>query len=188
MRCYISIVTDLTIRDICVSAGVTPRTVHFYIQQGLLAPPDGAGRGARYSEAHLARLQLIRRLQKEHLPLNEIRRQLDTLSDDLVRQALTKGSPLAPKSRPSAIEYIQSVKSSAFARRLPKSSRPTLDALASVTPEGSVQSPARHSQWDRIVLNDDLELHIRRPLSRERNRYVDKLLAFAKQLTKEDRS
>jgi hypothetical protein len=46
----------------------------------------------------------------------------------------------------------------------------------------------RHSQWERIVLNDDLELHIRRPLSRERNRFVDRLLAFAKQMTLEEQS
>ncbi len=179
---------DLGIKDICTRAGVTPRTVHFYIQQGLLPPPDGAGRGARYTEAHLARLLLIRRLQKEHLPLNEIRRQLASLTDDQVGQALATGAPSSARTSNSALEYIESLKSRAGQkRRAPHASRPTMDAVASMTAE-PVQSIARHSQWERIVLNDDLELHIRRPLSRERNRFVDKLLGFAKQMTEEEQS
>ena len=181
---------ELNIKDICVRTGVTPRTVHFYVQQGLLPPPDGAGRGARYTEAHLARLQLIKRLQKEHLPLNEIRRQLAALSEHQVAQALGGGRPSSPMlARESAVDYIQSVKSSAAGRdRRPHASRPTLDAVASLTPDSLKPSPVHHSQWERIVLNEDLEVHIRRPLSRERNRFVDKLLAFAKQMSKEEQS
>jgi DNA-binding transcriptional MerR regulator len=182
-------VIELTLKDICARTGVTPRTVHFYIQQALLPPPDGAGRGARYSDDHLARLRLIKRLQKEHLPLNEIRRQLASLSDDQVVQALAGRPPSSAGVKESALDYIQSVKSSGGYRgRIHRASRPTMDAVASLTPEWSKDPPVRHSQWERIVLNDDLELHIRRPLSRERNRFVDKLLAFAKQTTKEEQS
>jgi DNA-binding transcriptional MerR regulator len=181
-------VNDLSIREIGTRAGVTPRTVHFYIQQGLLPPPDGAGRGARYTEAHLARLRLIRRLQREHLPLNEIRRQLAALTDEQIGQALATGTPSSARTSNSALDYIESVKSGAGRkRRAAPASRPMLDAVASVTTE-SIHSPVRHSQWERIFLNDDMELHIRRPLSRERNRFVDKLLAFAKQLTQEEHS
>jgi DNA-binding transcriptional MerR regulator len=182
-------VIEFSIKEICSQAAVTPRTVHFYIQQGLLAPPDGAGRGARYTDAHLARLRLIRRLQKEHLPLNEIRRQLAALSDDQVVQALASGTPSSARAKSSALAYIQSVKSIAgHTRRMAQTSRPMTDALASLAPELSIHLPTHHSQWDRIVLNEDMELHIRRPLSRERNRFVDKLLAFAKQMTKEEQS
>ena len=180
--------TEFGIKDIGTRGGVTPRTVHFYIQQGLLPPPDGAGRGARYTEAHLARLLLIRRLQKEHLPLNEIRRQLASLTDDQVGQALATGTPSSARTTNSALDYIESLKSRAgLKRRAPHASRPTMDAVASLTAE-PVHSLVRHSQWERIVLNDDLELHIRRPLSRERNRFVEKLLAFVKQMTQEEQS
>lgn len=130
---------------------------------------------------------MIRRLQKEHLPLNEIRRQLNALSDDQVLRALLGGSP-SPKTKSSALDYIQSVKVSAGVPSFARTPRPMLDAVTSVTPDAAASSPARHSQWERIALNEDLELHIRRPLSRERNRFVDRLLAFAKQMTKEDQS
>jgi DNA-binding transcriptional MerR regulator len=180
-------VDDLSIKDIGARAGVTPRTVHFYIQQGLLPPPEGAGRGARYTDAHLARLRLIRRLQREHLPLNEIRRQLAALTDEQIGQALATGTPSSVRTSNSALDYIESVKSRAGRQRRAPLSRPMVDAVASLT-AGSGHSPVRHSQWERIVLNDDLELHIRRPLSRERNRFVDKLLAFAKQITEEEQT
>jgi DNA-binding transcriptional MerR regulator len=181
-------VSGLSIKEVGTRAGVTRRTVHFYIQQGLLPPPEGAGRGARYTEAHLARLRLIRRLQREHLPLNEIRRQLADLNDEQIRQALATGSTAAARTSNSALDYIASVKAGgAHRRRAPQASRPVFEAVASYANE-PIPSPMRHSQWERIVLNDDLELHIRRPLSRERNRFVDKLLAFAKQMTQEEQS
>ena len=175
---------DLNIKEISLRASVTPRTVHFYVQQGLLPPPEGGGRGARYSEAHVARLRLIKRLQAEHLPLNEIRRQLASMSEQQVEKALIN---IKPRERDSALDYIRSVTArSAHASRPP--GRPTLDAVAGLLSASAARSTPRQSQWDRIVLNDDLELHIRRPLSRERNRFVDKLLAFAKQLAEEERS
>ncbi len=66
---------DYTLQQLADEAGVTPRTIRYYIAQGLLASP-GAGSGARYTDAHLERLRLIRQLQRNHLPLAEIRKQL----------------------------------------------------------------------------------------------------------------
>jgi hypothetical protein len=45
---------------------------------------------------------------------------------------------------------------------------------------------ADRSQWDRITLAPDLELHVRRPLSRGQNKMVEKLLEYAKRLLEED--
>ena len=42
------------------------------------------------------------------------------------------------------------------------------------------------SQWDRISLAPDVELHIRRPLSRLQNRRVERLLAVARDILEED--
>jgi hypothetical protein len=48
--------------------------------------------------------------------------------------------------------------------------------------------PQTRSQWERIALGPDLELHVRRPLSRHQNRAVDRLVGLARQLLEEDPS
>ena len=42
------------------------------------------------------------------------------------------------------------------------------------------------SQWERISLTPDLELHVRRPLSRLQNRQLARLLQLARGLLEED--
>ena len=58
-------------------AGVSRRTVRYYVQRGLLPAPMGIGRGAHYTAAHLERLLQIRALQGEGVPLDEIAERLD---------------------------------------------------------------------------------------------------------------
>jgi DNA-binding transcriptional MerR regulator len=73
--------TEYTLTVLAGAAGVTPRTVRYYISQGLLPTPVGQGPGAHYTSAHLDRLRLIRRLADEHLPLARIRQELAALDD-----------------------------------------------------------------------------------------------------------
>jgi len=47
--------------------------------------------------------------------------------------------------------------------------------------------PLERSQWERIALAPDIELHIRRPLSRAQNKQVDRLVTIARELLEEDR-
>jgi len=46
--------------------------------------------------------------------------------------------------------------------------------------------PFERSRWDHVVITPDIELHIRRPLSRRDIKMVERLLAFARQLQGED--
>jgi DNA-binding transcriptional MerR regulator len=153
-------------------AGVTPRTVRYYIQQGLLRSPGTPGPGARYDAGHLDRLRLIRRLQREHLPLSEIRRRLESIGDEEVRRLLEE--PVS-SARSSAVDYVRSV-----LREPPL----MLAAAMAAPPEPSAATD--RSQWDRIILAPDLELHVRRPLSRVQNKMVEKLLDYARRLLEED--
>ncbi len=88
-----------TLADLARLADVTPRTVRYYIAQGLLPSPETAGPATRYGEGHLLRLRLIRHLQREHLPLAEIRARLERMGDDEVRAALDAEGP-APAAPP----------------------------------------------------------------------------------------
>lgn len=60
--------------ELAEKAGVTRRTIHYYIGRGLIPPPEGEGLGAVYSDEHLYRIMLIKKLQDSFLPLDEIRK------------------------------------------------------------------------------------------------------------------
>src|SRR5687767_15838947 len=76
-------------------AGVTPRTVRYYQTQGLLPSPGSSGPGAKYDDAYLDRLRLIRRLQREHLPLAEIRQRLARLDPAAIAHLAEEPAPAA---------------------------------------------------------------------------------------------
>ena len=63
--------------ELAERAGVSRRTVRYYVQRGLLPAPAGLGRGKHYSEAHLARLIEIRELQTAGVSLDEVAARLD---------------------------------------------------------------------------------------------------------------
>lgn len=65
--------TTYSIGALAEAAGVSRRTVRFYVQRGLLAPPEGLGRGAHYTDDHLASLLQIKGWQEQGVPLEQIR-------------------------------------------------------------------------------------------------------------------
>lgn len=70
-------------------AGVTARTVRFYIAQGLLPRPEGEKRGAHYLQHHLEQLLRVRRWVDAGLSLERIRE-------------LLAGAPEDPRARATA--------------------------------------------------------------------------------------
>ena len=208
---------EFDLKQLADRAGVTVRTIRYYIQQGLLPAPDSHGPATRYGAAHLDRLHLIRRLQREHLPLAEIRRRLEVLKDGDVRRVLSEAPPRKPSR--SAAEYVREVLSrdrlgasgpsplmpvprvslanavaelsvhAANARQVAESVAPApsepsnAGARETLEPRPHVES---RSTWERIGLTSDIELHVRRPLSREQNRQLEQLLRVARDLLTED--
>lgn len=64
---------DYKVSELADKAGVTKRTIHYYISKGLLLPPEGSGVNSLYNDEHLQRILLIKKLQSEYMPLNKIR-------------------------------------------------------------------------------------------------------------------
>lgn len=184
--------TGYAIAELASLAGVTTRTIRYYVSVGLLPPPDQTGRAARYADDHLRRLRLIRRLQDQHLPLAAIRERLVSLSEAEVAAALE-----APDSGPvgSALDYIRSLATSA-PRRVAEPPPSYQEAPAAPPPVQSLPIPAPASpptakpvggMWERVPLTPDVELHVRRPLSRTANRRVERLITIAREIL-EDQS
>jgi DNA-binding transcriptional MerR regulator len=94
-----------SLADLARLADVTPRTVRYYVAQGLLPSPEAAGPATRYGEVHLARLRLIRRLQRDHLPLAEIRARLAAMTDEAIVSASAPAEP-EPDSTPGALDFV----------------------------------------------------------------------------------
>jgi len=61
-----------SIGELAEMAGVSRRTVRFYVQRGLIPPPAGLGCGRHYGEAHLTRILQIRELQRQGILLKRI--------------------------------------------------------------------------------------------------------------------
>lgn len=67
----------MRIGEFARTAGISRETIHFYLREGLLPPPEKVNaRVAYFNEGHLARLRLIKRLQQVHQPLSTIKEHL----------------------------------------------------------------------------------------------------------------
>ena len=185
--------TTYSIGELAQAAGVTTRTIRYYVAQGLLPPPYGGGRVACYGEGHLHRLELIKLLKQEYLPLNEIKALLDGLNDDAVADLLEEKSQPPQAAPETAKEYLQALldppsKSSPLLRQVAaeKAGRPSEPPLPfrphAAQPKGGPlarrslvsagtarleEETARAHEaatvWHRYPLHPDVELHVRQP-------------------------
>lgn len=184
-------IDNFELSELCDRAGVTRRTVRYYVQQGLL-PAPGMGPGTKYGRGHLDRLRLIRRYQRDHLPLAEIRKRLAQLDDDEVANILStpagRGDSASSAMRSAAVpesgrgavaDYVASV-----LHEPQPAAHVAMSAAESLSETRS--APYERDRWDRFRLNDDVEIHVRRPLSREMNRRVEKLLEAAQDILGEE--
>jgi DNA-binding transcriptional MerR regulator len=61
-----------SIGELAELAGVSRRTVRFYVQSRLIPAPEGAGRGSYYTGRHLERILLIRAGQARSTSLHPV--------------------------------------------------------------------------------------------------------------------
>jgi len=175
----------LDINALSRETGINVRTIRYYLAEGLLPPPAGRGPAAVYGSGHRDRLQLIRLLQDAHQPLAAIRVQLESLDDAGVAAALAESVATEKASGPTtAYDYVRQVLASPPRHGELSASAPR--------PEPSVPAPSpasrqpTRSNWERIVVHPDIELHVRRPLARSDQRRLDELLEQAQRLFNPD--
>jgi DNA-binding transcriptional MerR regulator len=85
------------IDELARAAGMSVRTVRYYVQRGLLPAAAFRGKDTAYDHAHLARLRAIRRLQEAFFPLDAIAAELDGRSlHEIEEIADGKVKPVSP--------------------------------------------------------------------------------------------
>ena len=153
---------EYSIGELAEEAGVSTRTIRYYVSEGLLPPPVGAGPNSRYTDAHLSQLGIIGRLKEQYLPLREIRRRL-------IGHEISRRPRLPRRYHPSttvpAGEIGKSPRTarSTGCRRPRRTSCPTRGRRRS---SGTIPSPKptsppeREQAWRRVSISDEAELLI----------------------------
>jgi len=81
-----------TLDELATLAGVTPRTVRYYIAEALVERPVGTTRGAHYLQRHLEQLLLIRRWTDAGLSLDRIRELIAGAPEDPAPRTAAPGA------------------------------------------------------------------------------------------------
>ena len=118
------------IGDLARLAGVSRRTVRYYVQENLIPAPLGVGRGDHYGPEHLERILRVKAMQEAGKTLDEIR-QAD--------------APKSAEKRSSGSNAPRPAARSAWRRSIPDETQP-------ISPERSI--------WRRLTLGPGVELQI----------------------------
>lgn len=149
--------TSYKIDELAREAQVSPRTIRYYVQRGLLPAPAFHGRDTTYERGHLLRLQVIKKLQQSHMPLEEIQARITAASIGELERML---------SQPQSQSQSQSQPHPRSTAPAPSGARPRVGPYRS-RGEGEplpVHIPSRAGQperWERIHIMPGLEVHVR---------------------------
>ena len=200
--------SSLTIADLATRAGVTARTIRYYVAEGLLPPPEGHGQHRLYSSHHLRLLGAIKHLKEAYLPLVEIRRRLAHLSDaDLERLTATGHEPLPTDGTPTIPSHLSMRGSTPEfvpghgGGRVPSNPIARLYAGSNLAPEWSPaayqggpssrtiseptseRAPSEASTiWHRVILAPGVEIHFQPSGDRRRDEAIAHVIRAATSL------
>ena len=190
--------TTYSLTELADAADVSTRTIRYYISEGLLPPPVGAGHASRYTSAHLGRLRQIAALKAQYLPLREIRNRLGD-------PPLPPAAPSEERSsRSSARDYLRTLRRApappgnllheedagvaySFPAPMaapmmapPEASEMVEDALP---PDDLAEDLAPPGPlWRRIPIGDSAELVIADDLFRRKREKVEWLIRWARKV------
>ncbi len=183
-----------SIEELAKRAGISKRTLHYYVKKGLLPAPGTRGPSTRYSQEYLDRLQVIKVLKSNYLPLDEIALLLGKLSaEEISRLAFVSEQELFQvlkkkdlyKSLKSSKEAMLQEDASEYIEKVLDLSRSTTARKRTIAEKRRPpvpSSPAPSSQWERHKLSEGVELHVDNSLAADRRKLVERLIKYAKKL------
>ena len=181
-----------TIDELTEKSGVSKRTIYYYVKLGLLPSVGTRGPLTRYEDYYLDRLTLIKILQANHLPLDEIgdlfsklsNRQIAKLaasSEEEMRLFLANDDPR--KLMKSSKEVMAPDDARDYIQRVLELSKTTSGARprAPMPRQRSHPDPTT-SSWERIRLADGVELHIDNAITGALKEKIRQLVRYARTL------
>ena len=175
----------LSIEELAEQARVSPRTVRYYISEGLLPGPGARGKLASYGADHLARLRLIRRLLDQGMPLAKVKGVTGSLAPMEVRELLREEDERTAKleraaEAPSPREYVSELLRQAQTRQLKPgiapSGSPSVASKKATPPSGGVTSSP--TAWERIEIAPGVELNVRADVAARFRTILDRFIAL----------
>ena len=169
-----------SLKEVAAQIGLELRVLRSWMGHPYrILPGFGRGSGTRYPQTFLDRARLAQRLRAEHLPLAEVASRLRGVPDEELERLLA-GTP-APSGRAakgSAADYATAVLNSRGV---------TVSLLQQLQQSPFLFAPLRRqaamrATWERIPLADAIEIHARRPMTREEQRQLEELLREAEQI------
>ena len=167
--------SELTLAELAELLDMQPRTIRSYIERDLLRGPEVGGRGARYTNYHVTRLQAIRALKDfRNLPLAEVRQRLLSITGPELTLLASEGAVSQnlgslPKTG-SALDYIRELKQSGTpgSPPAPEAESPTpmdsvLVRLGQLAAGNKPQRRSRGEVWVSIPITPDIEIRVRGP-------------------------
>jgi DNA-binding transcriptional MerR regulator len=100
--------------------------------------------------------------------------------------AMGIGSELPPAVSDAEIHVAANAVRQAAARTAVDTARPAELTGAGMPSEPAKPAGPERSQWERLELSPNIELNVRRPLSRLEQKRVERLITIARQVLKED--
>ncbi len=158
---------SVSLSELIELTGESERTLRYYIQLGLLSGPEDKGTAARYPASHVDKVARIRLRQSQGVPLKQI----------VLELQVSEGASPAPKPEPAPAARSSGVDYLLRAGLLPSGT--TGRTAASPGRKPSLEWDPQRSRWERHVLEDGIELSIRRPLDTWTQRKVERLLKAA---------
>ena len=184
---------EYTISELENLTSVSRRTIHYYIKEGMIPSPIGAGGAAKYEEVHYLRLILISQIKKSHIKLAGIKEALDSMSLDEMRNLATRFSEdeptwdadalnnwilndihinrIASPPEPDSFVKLQSdspLNSSASAKKLDNRNVSYLKDLK--------RASSRETKWNRFEIVDGFEINIRNDIQKQQYAYLNRLI------------
>jgi DNA-binding transcriptional MerR regulator len=177
------------INQLAERAGVTVRTIRYYVNEGLLPPPQTKGRYSAYDEDYLYRIKLIKFYKESYLPLSRIRELLDEMSPDEIKAAVEKYENEPPEfNLPPTPQNLNRVEENLSARSYLRKIDPSIvhesmelsDRMPDPVPQAMnrmfVPEPSHEPSWKRIEVAEGIELLIREDIYRRRRQELEILL------------